>query len=73
MTKFTKIVAGTVAALTLTVGILATSTNEAQALGPSRVVVRPSASASLARSSVLPPTPPRRWLLRLRSGRLPLR
>ena len=31
MTKFTKIAAGTLAALTLTVGMLATSTNEAQA------------------------------------------
>ena len=31
MTKFTKIAAGTLAALTITVGALATSTNEAQA------------------------------------------
>ena len=33
MTKFTTIAAGTLAALTLTVGMLATSTNEAQAWG----------------------------------------
>ena len=33
MTKFTRIAAGTLAALTLTVGMLATSTNEAQAWG----------------------------------------
>jgi len=33
MTKFTKFVAGTVAALTLTVGILAVSTNDANAWG----------------------------------------
>jgi hypothetical protein len=33
MTKFTKIVAGTLAALTITVGVLATSTTEANAWG----------------------------------------
>ena len=33
MTKFTKIAAGTLAALTITVGALATSTTEAQAWG----------------------------------------
>ena len=33
MTKFTKIVAGTLAAVTITVGVLATSSTEAQAWG----------------------------------------
>jgi hypothetical protein len=33
MNKFTKVAAGTLAALTLTAGMLATSTNEAQAWG----------------------------------------
>jgi len=33
MNKFTRIAAGTLAALTLTVGVLATSTSEAQAWG----------------------------------------